>query len=403
MKVLNIMLFNPPTLSSDIMKTREDLFKKYLPSISGLNDIMGGPCKPQPGKYSLQNKVRNFESARAKALNVAYAASEVRKRKKEKMVMLDIPSHDPNRVRRYKSSLPDTGENARQYQKNHAKRIITTKGVTQTKHEIRFQKSKVKDAPSTMNGDGFHNTDDKAEYYHKEIDIDNDTAEKEKPITSMESLESKIKALQSDIQILENSKRNNYDFTEKNIENKQNGCDVSEDDLHHEELNDEPYICVLTGAYSSPYPVVGGTSYENYIDNDVTAGIVIPDALKGKPYKPTRLNNQLVFISKGVESADEYRGERRKCYLYPACNIEWEPGTRISKVVILEGKHSLLGMSVWACLHHGQASMNGYTRQIQGIYWPYKYANKNSICDDSKKDGERLTSTNQRRTKRRES
>merc|ERR1712179_228756 len=392
--------------SIDIMRTREDLFKKYLPRISGLNDIMGGLCKPQPGKYSLHNKVRNFESARAKALRVAHEASEGRKRKQEMMVMLDTPAHDPTRARSYKSNQSETNYNGRKSNKVNIKRKII-KGVVKTKDETLPIKSKeflLEDTTSIpMMKDNIINKDDKAEY-HEGTNVDDVTALKknnEKSKETMETLESKIKTLQCEIRNFESPKRkrNDDDITENNEKIKQNTDYTSEGDIDHEDLNDEPYICVLTGEYSSPYPVVGGTSYENYIDQEVTADIVIPDALKGKPYKPTRLNNKIVFIAKGPESADEYKGEKRKCYLSPVCNIDWESGTRISKVVILEGEHSLLGMSVWACLHHGQASINGFTRQKQGVYWPYKYSNKYS----NSKDEESRIATRQRRTKRRES
>merc|ERR1712055_1024913 len=127
--------------SIDIMRTREDLFKKYLPRISGLNDIMGGLCKPQPGKFSLHNKVRNFESARAKALRVAHVASEVRKMKQEKMVMLDTPSHDPSRVRSYKSSQSDIDDSGRKFNKVNTRRI-TNKGAIKTKDKTLPNNSK---------------------------------------------------------------------------------------------------------------------------------------------------------------------------------------------------------------------------------------------------------------------
>merc|ERR1712179_601901 len=296
----------------DIMRTREDLFKKYLPRISGLNDIMGGLCKPQPGKYSLHNKVRNFESARAKALRVAHEASEGRKRKQEMMVMLDTPAHDPTRARSYKSNQSETNYNGRKSNKVNIKRKII-KGAVKTKDETLPIKSKeflLEDTTSIpMMRDNIINKDDKAEY-HEGTNVDDVTALKKNNEKSKETMET-----------LESKKKTDY---------------TSEGDIDHEDLNDEPYICVLTGEYSSPYPVVGGTSYENYIDQEVTADIVIPDTLKGKPYKPTRLNNKIVFIAKGPESADEYKGEKRKCYLSPVCNIDWESG-----------------MSVWACLHHG--------------------------------------------------
>merc|ERR1711936_726465 len=166
--------------SIDIMRTREDLFKKYLPRISGLNDIMGGLCKPQPGKYSLHNKVKNFESARAKALRVAHEASEGRKRKQEMMVMLDTPAHDPTRVRSYKSSQSETNDSGRK----------TNKGVVKTKDETLKIKSKdflLEDTTSIpMMKDIIINKDDE---YHEGTNVDDVTALKKNNEKSKETME----------------------------------------------------------------------------------------------------------------------------------------------------------------------------------------------------------------------
>ena len=121
-------------------------------------------------------------------------------------------------------------------------------------------------------------------------------------------------------------------------------------------------------------------SKSNIIDyNKVPADLFEKDSMF--KVTPTALNNRLVFISWnnhiGFHKPDP-EGRKKFCDLAPVGNLSWKAATKISQVFIMDCDiHPKENSTVWACHHHGTASIKGVVLQTQR--YDYKTPQKNVI------------------------
>ena len=159
------------------------------------------------------------------------------------------------------------------------------------------------------------------------------------------------------------------------------------------EDSEEQFVLNSDEEFEDANIIIGNTEVKNYLQpkDCIAKDVEVPQHLKNKVFKPTptSLNNKLVFTAVGTGSI-KHQGDKKGCGLFPACKIFWKRDCRIAKVFIITGNHPLVGDEVWSCLHHSQASINGFHLQTQKIWQRHRAgsgsSNQKSISGENSEE-----------------